>query len=160
MMRTAPAGKPWHADGMGVAALLAVAIHAVIIVALVNNGIGAVWHPGPDTIEGTSEPTALSGMPMKPVWHRLGIIVVDDWSGSAVDSAVVHDLIANRVTRTSQIGFTSADVRAGAMLFVMVTKRGFDAATLRVPNVADTLQLHMVRLTRLPEPTGAAAGAK
>ena len=150
-MRAALTRKPWHADGMGAAAVIAVAIHVAIIATLVGHGIGAVWHPGADTIEGTSEPTRLSGMPVKPVWHSVGIIVVDDWTGSAIDSAVVHDLIANRVRLTSQIGFTMVPVRAGAMLFVMVTRRGFDVATLRIPNVADSVQLHMVRLVRLPQ---------
>jgi hypothetical protein len=153
-MRTAPTRKPWHADGMGVAAILAVAIHVVIIATLVGHGIGNSWHPGPDTIEGTRAPTRFSGMPVKPVWHALGIIVVDDWSGKAIDSAIVHDMVANRVTTTSQTGLTTVSVRAGAMLFVLVTKRGFDAAAVRVPNVADSVQLHMVRLSKAPTRAG------
>jgi hypothetical protein len=150
LMRQEAARRRWYSDGMGAAAIVALAIHVVIIATLVGNGVGNIWHPGTDTIEGTSAPTRLSGMPMKPVWHMLGIIVVDDWSGKAVDSAVVHDLVADRVMRTSAIGLVTVPVRAGAMLAVRVTRRGFDVATLRVPNVADTVQLHMVRLRRLP----------
>jgi hypothetical protein len=40
------------------------------------------------------------------------------------------------------------------MLFVLVTKRGFDAAAVRVPNVADSVQLHMVRLSKAPTRAG------
>jgi hypothetical protein len=158
-MRAAPVRKPWYSDGVGIAALAALAIHVVVIALLVSNGIGSLWHPGPDTIEGSADATGFGGMLLKPVWHRLDIVVMDDWSGKPIDSAVVHDLVANRVTRTSATGLSAVSVRAGAMLFVLVTKRGFDPSRLRVPNVSDSVQLHMVRLARLRDTTGRTARA-
>ena len=150
-MRTSPAGVPQATTGgMKVALIAAIAIHVAIIAALTGTGIGSIWHPGPDTIEGSDNASGFSGMPVKSRFHKHTVLVVDD-SGKSIDSAVVHDLLDDGVQRTHQSGVVTTVVRAGAMLVVRVTRRGYDGVTARLPNPNDSLRLDIVRLARLPQ---------
>ena len=108
---------------MKVALIAAIVVHLAIIAALTGTGIGSIWHPGPDTIEGTDQPTGFSGMPVKSRLHSHTILVVDD-SGKSIDSAVVLELLGDRVRRTRASGAVNTTVRSGAMLVVRVTRSG------------------------------------
>ena len=133
---------------MKLALIAAIAIHIAIIAALTGTGIGSIWHPGPDTIEGTDQPTEFSGMPVKSRLHTHTVLVVDD-SGKSIDSAVVHELLGDRVMRTRASGVVTTTVRSGAMLVVRVTRGGFDGVTQRLPNPNDSTRLDIVRLHRI-----------
>jgi hypothetical protein len=140
--------NPPTSGGMKAALIAAIAIHVAIIAALTGTSIGSIWHPGPDTIEGTDQPTGFSGMPVKSRMHTHTVLVVDD-SGKSIDSAVVHELLDDRVRRTAASGVVTSTVRSGAMFVVRVTRRGFDGVTTRLANPNDSIQLDIVRLRRL-----------
>lgn len=136
---------------MKIALIAAIAIHVAIIAALTGTGMGSIWHPGPDTIEGTDQPTGFSGMPVKSRLHKHTVLVVDD-SGKSIDSAVVHELLEDRVGRTRESGVVVTTVRSGAMFVVRVTRNGFDGVTTRLANPNDSIRLDVVRLHRLNLP--------
>jgi hypothetical protein len=140
--------NPPASGGMKLALIAAIVIHIAIIAALTGTGVGSIWHPGPDTIEGTDQPTGFSGMPMKSRLHTHTVLVVDD-SGKSIDSAIVHELLADQVRRTRASGVVTTTVQSGAMLVVRVTRRGFDGVTTRLANPNDSIRLDVVRLRRL-----------
>jgi hypothetical protein len=142
--------NPPAGAGMKLALLAAIVIHVAIIATLTGAGIGSIWHPGPDTIEGSDQPTGFSGMPVKSRLHTHTVLVVDD-SGKSIDSAVVHEILADRVTRTRASGVVTTTVQSGAMLVVRVTRRGYNGVTTRLANPNDSIQLDIVRLRRISQ---------
>ena len=106
----------------GRAALIAVAIHIVIIVAL-----------------------------RKPVFHSHTLFVVND-TGAAIDSARVRDLIADRMLLTPHSGTVTFLKREGEIFMLRITRAGYAPVRVRLPNEVSESKPIVMRLEKEAAP--------
>jgi hypothetical protein len=138
-MRADQSAKSSLSGTTRVGLIIAVAVHVVIIAAILRSQHTTNVTAGDDTIEGSARGATIGGAQVKPIWRTHHLAIVDE-NGIPLDAARVHELPDDSLKITSRDGVATFNVRAGAMFFVRVTKRGYEPLSTRLPNsAADTI---------------------
>jgi hypothetical protein len=135
----------------GRAALIAVAIHIVIVVALLHSTYGRNFAAESDIGGGDDNGAASGNVNRKPVFHAHTLFVVND-TGAAIESARVRDLIADKVLVTPRSGTVTFLKRDGEIFMVRVTRPGYAPLRVRLPNEVSESRATVVRLKKQDAP--------
>jgi len=132
-----------------VSAIIAVAIHVVIVVVLFGHAFALNFASRRDLVDDTASEAGASGVTVKPIWHT-HTLVIDDENYMPLDSARGKDLIGDRMKVTTRRGAVTFAVPAGDIFVVRVTRRGYKPLLARLPNEvseagARTIVLHRAK---------------
>jgi hypothetical protein len=135
----------------GRAALIAVAIHIVIIVALLHSTFSRNFDTASDIGGGDGNDAANGSLSRKPVFHSHTLFVVND-TGAAIDSARVRDLIADRMLVTPHSGTVTFLKREGEIFMLRITRAGYAPVRVRLPNEVSESKPIVMRLEKEAAP--------